>query len=210
MTKEDISKIAQRTDEWFKQRLGKVTASKVSDVIAKTKTGYSASRENYSTQLTLERLTGQQAEFYTNAAMEWGTATEPQARSAYEIYREVFVDEVGFIDHPTIAMSGASPDGFVGDDGLVEIKCPESKTQMETLLSQKVPSKYQPQMQWQMACTGRKWCDFVSFDPRMPENLQIFVQRVERNDLYIKMLEEEVTLFLAEIDKKVEILRNIK
>jgi len=202
--------IEQRTEEWFKQRLGKVTASAIANVIAKTKTGPSASRENYSTQLTLERLTGQQAEFYTNAAMEWGTATEPQARSAYEVYREVFVDEVGFIDHPTIAMSGASPDGFVGEDGLVEIKCPESKTQMETLLNQKVPTKYQPQMQWQMACTGRKWCDFESYDPRMPANLQIFVQRVERNDLYIKMLEDEVQAFLAEIDQKVEILRNIK
>jgi len=202
--------IEQRTEEWFNQRLGKVTASKVSDVIAKTKTGVSASRENYSTQITLERLTGQKAEFYTNAAMEWGTATEPQARSAYEVYREVLVDEVGFIDHPIIAMSGASPDGFVGEDGLVEIKCPESKTQMETLLNQKVPTKYMPQMQWQMACTGRKWCDFVSFDPRMPANLQIFVQRVERNDDYIAMLEQEVTAFLAEIDQKVEILRNIK
>ena len=202
--------IEQRTEEWFKQRLGKVTASKIADVIAKTKTGVSASRENYSTQLTLERLTGQQAEFYTNAAMEWGTATEPQARTAYEVYREVLVDEVGFIDHPTIAMSGACPDGFVGDDGLVEIKCPESKTQMDTLLNQKVPTKYMPQMQWQMACTGRKWCDFVSYDPRMPQNLQIFVQRVERNDLYIKMLEDEVKTFLEEIDQKVEILRNIK
>ena len=107
-------------------------------------------------------------------------------------------------------MAGASPDGFVGEEGLVEIKCPESKTQMETLLNQKVPTKYMPQMQWQLACTNRKWCDFVSFDPRMPENLQIFVQRVERNDLYIKMLEEEVTLFLAEIEEKVKILRNIK
>jgi putative phage-type endonuclease len=200
----------QRTEEWFKARLGKVTASAISNVIAKTKTGVSASRETYSTQLTLERLTGKQTEFYSNAAMEWGTATEPQARQAYEIYREVFVDEVGFITHPRIEMAGASPDGLVGEDGLVEIKCPESKTQMDTLLNQSVPTKYMPQMQWQMACTGRKWCDFVSFDPRMPENLQIFVQRVERNDLYIKMLEEEVTTFLAEIDQKIEILRNIK
>jgi putative phage-type endonuclease len=200
----------QRTEEWFKARLGKVTASAISNVIAKTKTGVSASRETYSTQLTLERLTNKQTEFYSNAAMEWGTATEPQARQAYEIYREVFVDEVGFITHPRIEMAGASPDGLVGEDGLVEIKCPESKTQMDTLLNQSVPTKYMPQMQWQMACTGRKWCDFVSFDPRMPENLQIFVQRVERNDLYIKMLEEEVTTFLAEIDQKIEILRNIK
>lgn len=200
----------QRTEEWFKQRLGKVTASAISNVIAKTKTGVSASRENYSTQLTLERLTGEQAEFYTNAAMEWGTATEPKARQHYEIYRDVFVDEVGFITHPMIEMSGASPDGFVGEDGLVEIKCPESKTQMETLLNQKVPTKYMPQMQWQMACTGRKWCDFVSFDPRMPENLRLFVQRVERNDEYIVMLEQEVREFLTDVERKVEILRRIK
>ena len=202
--------IEQRTEEWFKQRLGKVTASAISNVIAKTKTGVSASRETYSTQLTLERLTGQQAEFYTNAAMEWGTATEPQARQAYEVYKGVFVDETGFVNHPEIEMSGASPDGLVGEDGLVEIKCPESKTQMETLLNQKVPSKYIPQMQWQMACTGRKWCDFVSFDPRMPDNLQIFVSRVNRDDTYIKMLETEVKTFLAEIDQKIETLRNIK
>jgi len=200
----------QRTEEWFKQRLGKVTASAISNVIAKTKTGVSASRENYSTQLTLERLTGEQAEFYTNAAMEWGTTTEPKARQNYEIYRDVFVDEVGFITHPMIEMSGASPDGFVGEDGLVEIKCPESKTQMETLLNQKVPTKYMPQMQWQMACTGRKWCDFVSFDPRMPENLRLFVQRVERNDEYIVMLEQEVREFLTDVERKVEILRRIK
>ena len=202
--------IEQRTEEWFKQRLGKVTASAIANVIAKTKTGVSASRDNYSTQLTLERLTGQQAEFYTNSAMEWGTATEPQARQAYEVYKGVFVDETGFVNHPTIEMSGASPDGLVGEDGLVEIKCPESKTQMETLLNQKVPTKYIPQMQWQMACTGRKWCDFVSFDPRMPDNLQLFVSRVNRDDTYINMLETEVKAFLAEIDQKIETLRKIK
>jgi putative phage-type endonuclease len=200
----------QRTEEWFKQRLGKVTASAIANVIAKTKTGVSASRDNYSTQLTLERLTGQQAEFYTNAAMEWGTATEPQARQAYEVYKGVFVDEIGFVNHPTIEMSGASPDGLVGEDGLVEIKCPESKTQMETLLNQKVPTKYIPQMQWQMACTGRNWCDFVSFDPRMPDNLQLFVSRVKRDDTYINILETEVKAFLAEIDQKIETLRKIK
>jgi putative phage-type endonuclease len=202
--------IEQRTEEWFKQRLGKVTASAIANVIAKTKTGVSASRDNYSTQLTLERLTGQQAEFYTNSAMEWGTATEPQARQAYEVYKGVFVDETGFVNHTTIEMSGASPDGLVGEDGLVEIKCPESKTQMETLLNQKVPTKYIPQMQWQMACTGRKWCDFVSFDPRMPDNLQLFVSRVNRDDTYINMLETEVKAFLAEIDQKIETLRKIK
>ena len=197
----------QRTEEWFAQRLGKVTASRVADVIAKTKTGASASRDNYATQLILERLTNKQAEFYSNAAMQWGTETEPMARQAYELKRGVFVDEVGFIDHPTIEMSGASPDGLVGKNGLVEIKCPESKTHMEYLLSGKAPAKYIPQMMWQMACTSREWCDFVSFDPRFPENLQILVVKVEYDPTYVKMLELEITQFLDDVSKKVEILR---
>ena len=199
--------IEQRTEEWFAQRLGKVTASRVADVIAKTKTGASASRDNYATQLILERLTNKQAEFYSNAAMQWGTETEPMARQAYELKRGVFVDEVGFIDHPTIEMSGASPDGLVGKNGLVEIKCPESKTHMEYLLSGKAPAKYIPQMMWQMACTGREWCDFVSFDPRFPENLQILVVKFEYDPTYVKMLELEITQFLDDVSKKVEILR---
>ena len=199
--------IEQRTEAWHQQRLGRVTASRVADVIAKTKTGASASRDNYATQLVLERLTNKQAEFYSNAAMQWGTETEPMARQAYELKRGVFVDEVGFIDHPTIEMSGASPDGLVGKNGLVEIKCPESKTHMEYLLSGKAPAKYIPQMMWQMACTGREWCDFVSFDPRFPENLQILVVKVEYDPTYVKMLELEITQFLDDVSKKVEILR---
>ena len=199
--------IEQRTEEWFTQRLGKVTASRVGDVIAKTKTGPSASRDNYATQLVLERLTNKQGEFFTNAAMQWGTETEPMARQAYELKRGVFVDEVGFIDHPTIDMSGASPDGLVDKKGLVEIKCPESKTHMEYLMSGKPPAKYIPQMMWQMACTGREWCDFVSFDPRFPENLQILVVKVEYDPTYVKMLELEITQFLDEVSKKVELLR---
>lgn len=197
----------QRTEEWFTQRLGKVTASRVGDVIAKTKTGPSASRDNYATQLVLERLTNKQGEFFTNAAMQWGTETEPMARQAYELKRGVFVDEVGFIDHPTIDMSGASPDGLVDKKGLVEIKCPESKTHMEYLMSGKPPAKYIPQMMWQMACTGREWCDFVSFDPRFPTNLQILVVKVEYDPTYVKMLELEITQFLDEVSKKVELLR---
>jgi putative phage-type endonuclease len=199
--------IEQRTDEWFAQRLGKVTASRVGDVIAKTKTGPSASRDNYATQLVLERLTNAKGEFFTNAAMQWGTETEPMARQAYELKRGVFVDEVGFIDHPTIDMSGASPDGLVDKTGLVEIKCPESKTHMEYLMSGKPPAKYIPQMMWQMACTGREWCDFVSFDPRFPTNLQILVVKVEYDPTYVKMLELEITQFLDEVSKKVELLR---
>jgi len=200
----------QRSDEWFAARLGKVTASRVADVIAKTKTGPSASRENYATQLVLERLTNKQAESYTNAAMQWGTETEPMARQAYELKRGLFVNETGFVDHPTIEMSGASPDGLVGTDGLIEVKCPNSATHMETMLTQKVPVKYIPQMMWQMACTGRNWCDFVSYDPRFPENLQIFIERVTYDPTYVRMLELEITQFLDEVTKKVEILRKFK
>jgi putative phage-type endonuclease len=195
--------IEQRTDEWFAQRLGKVTASRVGDVIAKTKTGQAASRDNYATQLILERLTNNKEEFFKSSAMQWGIDIEPMARQAYELKRNVFVDEVGFIDHPTIDMSGASPDGFVDKTGLVEIKCPESKTHMEYLMNGKPPGKYIPQMMWQMACTGREWCDFVSFDPRFPENLQILVVKVEYDPKYVKMLELEITQFLDEVSKKV-------
>ena len=200
----------QRTEEWFKARLGKVTASRVADVLAKTKTGVSASRANYLTELVVERLTGQQAELYMNDAMQWGTDTEPQARMAYEAHKSVLVDEVGFIDHSSIAMFGCSPDGLVGGDGLIEIKCPNSKTAIETILSGKAPSKYIPQMQTQMAVTGRAWCDFVSFDPRLPEDLQLFVVRVNRDDEYIANLEKEVSAFLQEVDETVTKLKGLK
>ena len=199
----------QRTEEWFSARLGKVTASRVADVVAKTKSGYSASRANYMAQLVVERMTNKQAESYSNAAMEWGTEQEPLARAAYEAEVGVLVDEVGMIDHPTVEMSGASPDGLVGNDGLVEIKCPTTATHIDTLMGEEAPKKYYDQMQWQMACTGRKWCDFVSFDPRMPEGLQLFVKRVERNDEYIAMLESEVATFLQEVSDKVNKLKSL-
>lgn len=200
----------QRTDEWFAARLGKVTASRINDVVAKTKTGYSASRANYMSQLVVERMTNKQAESFSNAAMQWGTETEPLARAAYEAHTDLLVDETGLVDHPTISMSGASPDGLVGDDGLIEIKCPNTATHIETLLSNKFDSRYYNQMQWQMACTGRQWCDFVSFDPRMPDDLQLFIFRVERDEHYIKDIESEVTEFLKEVDSKVDQLMNIK
>ena len=202
--------IEQGSEEWFQQRLGKVTASKIADIVAKTKSGYSTSRANYMAQLVVERLTGVKADSFTNAAMEWGTATEPLARAAYELKNGVMVDEVAMIDHPTIPMSGASPDGLVGEDGMIEIKCPNTATHLETLLSGEADKRYTYQMQWQMACTGRKWNDFVSFDPRMPDNLQLFIKRVERDDELIKELEAEVVKFLAEVDEKVEKLKSIK
>lgn len=197
----------QRTDEWFQARIGKVTASRVADVITRTKSGYSASRSNYMAELICERLTGERAEKFTNAAMQWGTDTEPQARLAYEFLSDNAVTEVGFIDHPKIQMFGASPDGTIGEDGLIEIKCPNTATHLDTLLNETVAAKYVTQMQVQMACTGRAWCDFVSFDPRLPVELQMWVKRVERNDNFIHDMEEEVVRFLVEADKKVNDLR---
>jgi len=195
--------IEQGTPEWFAARLGNVTASRVADVIAKTKSGYSASRDNYMAQLICERMTNTVAESYSNAAMQWGTETEPLARAAYESYADVLVDQIGYVPHPVINRAGASPDGLVGADGLLEIKCPNTATHIETLLSEKVPSKYITQMQWQMACTGRQWCDFVSFDPRLPDGLQLFVSRVEAYSEYITTLEYEVEIFLIELDNKI-------
>jgi putative phage-type endonuclease len=199
----------QKSEEWFKARLGKVTASRVADVIAKTKTGYSASRENYMAQLVVERMTNTQTESFTNAAMQWGTDQEPFARAAYEVQQNVLVDETGLVDHPTIEMAGASPDGLVGEDGLVEIKCPNTATHIDTLLTQTVPGKYITQMQFQMACTGRQWCDFVSFDPRMPQKAQIFIKRVPRDDAFIKEIESEIKKFLAEVTAKVDQLNKL-
>jgi putative phage-type endonuclease len=198
----------QRTDEWFAARIGKVTASRVADVIAKTKSGYGAGRANYLADLVVERLTGQKAQGFSNAAMEWGTQTEPQARAAYSAKTGILVEEVGFIDHPTVAMSGASPDGFA-EEGLIEVKCPNTSTMLEFILDGKPPQKYVTQMQWQMACTGRPWCDFVSFDPRLPERLQLLVVRVPRDDDYIAMLETEVKKFLAELDDNLNKLEKV-
>lgn len=201
--------IIQGSDAWKALRLGKVTASKVADVIAKTKSGYSASRANYAAQLIAERLTGTPAESFTNAAMQHGTETEPEARAAYEFYHDVTVREVAFIPHPSIDQAGCSPDGLVGGDGLVEIKCPNTATHLETLLGQAVPAKYETQMLFQMACTGRAWCDFVSYDPRMPENMRLFIKRVLRDDKRINELETEVAGFLLELAVKLSQLNSL-
>jgi putative phage-type endonuclease len=195
--------IEQGTPEWFAQRLGKVTASRVADIMAKTKTGVAASRGNYLAQLVAERLTGQAADTFKSGAMQHGTETESMARMAYEAETGLIVTEVAMIQHPAIEMSGASPDGLVGEDGLVEIKCPNTSTHIATLMADKASSQYIPQMQWQMACTGRAWCDFVSFDPRMPEDMQLFIKRVPRDEALIAEYESEVVKFLAEVRETV-------
>lgn len=199
--------IIQGTTEWKLLRAGKATASRIKDIIAKTKTGYSTSRENYLTELVIERF-GVISESFINAAMQHGTETEPYARHEYELRNGVMIDEIDFVNHPTISMAGASPDGLIGD-GLIEIKCPDSKTHFNYLVANVVPEQYKPQMAWQMACTGAKWCDFVSFDNRVPEGLQYFEIRYERDDAYIAMLEKEVTSFLDEVSAKHQQLNEI-
>lgn len=201
--------IEQRTDEWFAQRCGKVTASRIADVMAKTKTGWGASRANYMAQLVAERITGNVEQSYTNAAMQWGIDTEPQAIEAYEALKLCQVDPAPFVDHAEIPSAGASPDGFVGEYGLIEVKCPNTATHIDTLLKGKIADKYVKQMQWQMACTNRQWCDFVSYDPRLGADLALWVQRVDRDDELIAQIESAVLDFLGEVDAQVSQLQRI-
>ena len=198
--------IEQGSPEWFALRCGKATASRIADIIATTKSGPAASRKNYMAQLVAERLTGTVAESYSNAAMQWGTEKEPEARNAYAFLHDADVVEAEFVIHPNIPDSGASPDGYVNQDGLVEIKCPNTATHIDTLLGKSVPGKYITQIQWQLACTGREWCDFVSYDPRLPDHLALFVQRVMRDDAYISKLESSVIAFLSEVRATVKAL----
>jgi putative phage-type endonuclease len=201
--------VEQGSQEWLQERLGHVTASRLSDVLATIKTGEAASCRNYRAELVAQRLTGNIESSFTNAAMQWGTDNEPIARSEYEVRTGVFVDQVGFIKHPTIEWSGASPDGLVGDSGLIEIKCPNTATHIDTLLTGKIPSQYENQMLWQIACTGREWCDFVSFDPRLPEELSYFCKRFTSTFEQIKEAEQAVILFLNEVQETINKLRSL-
>ena len=201
--------IEQGSPEWKALRLGKATASRVADIISKTKTGWGASRANYAAELVAERLTGNPIESYISPAMQWGTEKESDAKLAYEFMKDAEITAASFVPHPVIAMAGASPDGYVGEDGLIECKCPNTATHLDTLRGRSVPSKYITQIQFQIACTGRKWCDFVSYDPRLPEPMQLFVRRVERDDRLIADLEREVSAFLAEVDQAVAELSTI-
>jgi len=198
----------QRSDEWFKARCGCVGASRVGDIMAKTKSGPSASRKNYMADLLCERLTGESQFHFESEAMRWGTETEPLARSRYEIETGNTVIETGFQMHPTIDTFGSSPDGLVNDDGGLEIKCPNTATHIDTLLNGTVALQYVYQMQTGMACTGRKWWDFISYDPRLPYALQIKIIRFPRDDVMIKLIESEVVAFLAELDDMVARLRS--
>ena len=198
----------QRSPDWFAARIGKVTASRVADLMARTKSGPAASRANYMSELLCERLTGRRADSFTSAAMQWGIDTEAEARTRYAEATGNAVIETGFVDHPRIDMFGASPDGEIGPDGLIEIKCPLTATHLDMMLTEAAPTKYLIQMQVQMACTGRKWCDFVSYDPRLPPEMAIWIHRVPRDDERIAEIEAEVEGFLTELNARVETLRS--
>ena len=205
----DLTTLVQGSQEWLHARLGKVTASRVADIVARTKTGFSASRATYRAQLVCERLTGLPQDSFSSPAMDWGREQEANARAAYEFETSRTVDLVGFVQHPSYSMAGASPDGLIGQDGLIEIKCPQTSTHIETLLGKAVPGRYVAQMQWQMACTGRQWCDFVSYDPRLPGPLQLAIYRMERDPAHIEDLNRAVGEFLAEVESIIEQLGGI-
>ncbi len=203
--------IEQGTDEWFQLRTGNITASRISDVVAKIKTGWGASRQTYKKALIAERLTNIPTKMYTSQAMQWGNDMEDDAALYYEFMTDYQVETVGYVQHPLIERAGASPDRLVNDVGLVEIKCPNTETHAETLRTQTIPKKYRLQMQWQMACTDREWCDFVSFDPRIQqEELVYFCRRVERDQELIDYLTTEVLVFNEEIEIYLSELRNGK
>jgi hypothetical protein len=192
-------------------RIGKLTASRIADATAKVAKGYGASRANYMGELLVERLTGAQSERFVSKEMLWGIEKEPDAKAVYEFFYDVTVDACGFFNHPTIAMSGASPDGLIGEFGLIEVKCPNTATHIEFLLTDEVDLRYRKQMCWQLLCTKRDYCDFASFDPRMPEPLQLRVRRFELKallaDKMVGDLEAEAKVFLAELDAKERALR---
>ncbi len=196
--------LLQGTDEWRLARAGSLGASQLADALRRTKTGWGASRANLMADLLVERLTGKPTAHYESEAMRWGTATEPDARAEYEFQKDVEVTQIGLVRHPKIVGTHASPDGLVGADGLVEFKCPMTATHIETLLYGSVPGEYVTQCMWQMACLpDRKWCDFVSFDPRLPQRLRMFCKRIERDDIYIDQLEHQAQDFLTELEIRI-------
>ena len=198
----------QRSPEWYAARVGKVTASRVHDIVATTRSGgYTSGRKNYLAELTIERLTGAPAPSFQSLAMAYGIECEPEARAAYSFQADMDVEEVGFVPHPTIDAAGCSPDGYVGKDGLVEIKCPNTATMLEVLLGGKPDPAHVDQALFQMACTGRKWVDLATYDRRLPEPMRLHVLRIERDDKAIAKLDIEVVQFLIDLDATVDLLR---
>lgn len=196
--------IEQRSEEWFKLRLGCVTGSVVDEVMAKPKRGQqeSQTRKKLKARLACELMTGKVLESsYQSWDMQRGIQLEPQARIEYELKTDAELESVGFVIHPKIARFGASPDAYVGKDGILELKCPNQATHLDYVLSGIVPSEYRKQLLAELACTGRKWVDFVSYHPDMPEHLQLFIIRMKRDDVEIAEIEAEVIKFNAEVDE---------
>lgn len=198
--------LIQRSEEWLQARCGSLGASALHEALAKTKSGWGASRANCMARLVVERITGQPVETYQNAAMQHGIEYEAEARAAYSFRADADVQEVGLIRHPTIAGTHASPDGLIGLVGVLEIKAPQPAAHLATLLGEPVPEKYVLQMQWQMRCSGRGWCDYVSYSPAFPESMRLFVHRFKFDAPLVAGLEKDVAEFLAEVDAKVAAL----
>jgi putative phage-type endonuclease len=195
--------IEQGTPEWHALRCGKLTSSRIADIVRRTRNGFSATRERCLGDLVAERLSGVQAPGFESPDMRWGKEHEASAIALYAFMHDASPEKVAFVDHPTIAMAGASPDRRVGADGLVEAKCPATHTHIATLRGGAIDSDYLTQMQWQMACDGRQWCDWLSYDPRMPEDMRLVVRRVRRDEVRIAELEAAARVFLAEVDEAV-------
>ncbi|UNE54872.1 lambda exonuclease family protein [Bartonella machadoae] len=198
----------QRTAEWFQARLGKVTASNVYNILSRTAKGLPTSKyEDYKIKLMTERLTGEISQSYITPSMQWGIEHEEDALKEYEFIYDADVIKCGFIPHPTIEMAGASPDGLIGEDGLVEVKCPQSTTHLRFFMYDEIKPEYIAQMQFQMACTGRKWCHFISYNPQFvgrSTGLRMKVKRIHRDDEQIEQLTKAVEVFLAEIEQDME------
>lgn len=207
MTRDEAIALVQGTDEWRAARVGSLGASQIHEATARIKSGWGASRANVMAAMIAERLTGVAADGFMSTAMQHGMDFEPEARAAYAFYHGMDVETVGIFTHPKIAGTHASPDGWVKPHGLIEIKCPNTATHIDTLLALSIPEKYVKQMQWQMACSETQWCDFVSYDPRMPENMRLFVRRVPRNAEMIANLEKDVVEFMAELEQRLDALQ---
>jgi len=200
----------QRSPEWYAIKAGKVSAGRVHDIITRTRSGdYTAQRQARLTDILLERLTGELTQIPVTRAMQWGIDMEAAARDAYSAAVGVLIDEIGWAPHPTIELAGCSPDGLVGDDGLVEIKCMLSHNHLDALLERRPAPEYFTQMQWQMACTQRAWCDYVCYDPRFPAKMQLMIVRIPRDDKFIATAEDEVRKFLSEVDEKQKMLEEM-
>lgn len=203
-----VVKCQQGSAEWLEYRRGRITASRIADVIDRLKKGgEGASRRNYRTEIIAERLSGRSEEHYVSPEMDWGSEYEAHARAAYEIANDVMADTVGFILHPTLDYSGASPDSLIGDDGGLEVKCPKTTTHIKWMQAGVVPEEHQAQCLWNMACAERLWWDFVSYDPRLPDGLKIFIVRMERDGTRIADIEAEVIQFNQEVEFAVAQLR---